>query len=66
MGSFLKAGRQEEHLLANVLETDADFAATFGLQVIQGRYFSPQIVTDTTDAIVINEAMARYLNWKNP
>jgi putative ABC transport system permease protein len=55
-----------EHLQANVLETDADFASTYGISVVQGRYFSSQMPTDTTDAIVINQAMARYVGWKNP
>ncbi|MGZ8550987.1 MAG: ABC transporter permease, partial [Chitinophagaceae bacterium] len=31
-----------------------------------GRFFSSQFPTDTADAIVINEAMARYLNWQDP
>jgi putative ABC transport system permease protein len=58
--------RQEEHLLANVLETDANFAATYNVQLAKGRYFSPQFITDTANAIVINEAMSRYLNWNDP
>ncbi len=55
-----------EHLLANVIETDADFASTYNIHLTAGRYFSSLMPTDTTDAIVINEAMAHYLNWKNP
>jgi putative ABC transport system permease protein len=56
----------DEHLMANVLETDASFASTYNIQLSQGRFFSPQLPTDTANSIVINEAMARYLNWKNP
>ena len=29
----------DEHLLANVLETDADFASTYNIQVITGKIF---------------------------
>ena len=58
--------RLEEHLVANVLETDADFASLYNIPVLKGRYFSSQLPTDTTDAIVINEAMAQYLDWKDP
>jgi putative ABC transport system permease protein len=65
-GIIPEGHRQEEHLLSNVLETDAGFAATFNIQVTKGRFFSPKLPTDTTDAIVINEAMARYLNWNDP
>ena len=56
----------EEHLLSSVLETDANFASTYRIQITQGRFFSPAYPADTNNSIVINEAMARYLNWKNP
>lgn len=52
-----------EHLFSSVIETDANFASTYNIQLTQGRYFSASMPTDTTDAIVINEAMARYLGW---
>jgi putative ABC transport system permease protein len=65
-GIIPEGHRQEEHLLCNVLETDAGFATTFNIAVAQGRFFSPQLPTDTAEAVVINEAMARYLNWKEP
>lgn len=54
-----------EHLLSSVIETDANFTSTYNIQLAQGRYFSASMPTDTTDAIVINEAMARYLGWTN-
>lgn len=56
----------DEHLLCDVMETDADFVSTYNIPIVKGRFFSSQLPTDTTDAIVINEAMARYLNWDNP
>jgi putative ABC transport system permease protein len=55
-----------EHMLANVLETDVDFAKTYNIQLSNGRFFSSQLPTDTANSIVINEAMARYLNWREP
>ena len=55
---------QAEHLLSDVLETDADFTSVYHISMKEGRFFSPQMATDTTDAIVINEAMTRYLNWE--
>jgi len=58
--------RLDDHLLANVLETDTRFASTYGMQLTKGRFFSADLPTDTNNAIVINEAMARYLNWKDP
>ena len=55
-----------EHLMCNLMETDANFASTLHINMKEGRYFSPEFTTDTANSIVINEAMVRYLNWKNP
>ena len=56
----------DDHILANVLETDANFPSAYNIQITRGRYFSPDMPTDTTQAVVINETMARKLHWKNP
>jgi len=56
----------DEHLLANVLETDADFASAYNIKLALGRFFDPKLTTDTANSIVINEAMAQYLGWKDP
>jgi putative ABC transport system permease protein len=48
-----------------VLETDTEFH-TYNISMIEGRYFSPEMPTDTTDAVVINESMVKFLNWKDP
>ncbi|MBS1600588.1 MAG: ABC transporter permease [Bacteroidetes bacterium] len=58
--------RAEDLLVANVLETDADFLSTYNIKLANGRYFSSQLATDTSSSIVINEAMAKYIGWKDP
>lgn len=55
----------DEHLLSSVFETDANFASTYNVRLTQGRYFSSSMPTDTTESVVINEAMANMLGWKN-
>lgn len=55
----------DEHMVANVLETDAEFQHTYNISMAAGRYFSPEMPTDTTEAIVINESMAKFLGWKD-
>ncbi|HEV3414835.1 MAG TPA: ABC transporter permease [Puia sp.] len=65
-GIIPEGSRLDDHLMANVLETDAGFVHTYGIHMAAGRYFSPDQPTDTGASIVINEAMAKYLNWKNP
>jgi len=57
---------EDEHMMASMLETDTEFPHTYNISMIEGRYFSPQMPTDSTDAVVINEAMVKYLGWKDP
>ncbi|HUF11309.1 MAG TPA: ABC transporter permease [Rhodothermales bacterium] len=45
---------------------DFDFLDTYGLELVAGRYFDPQFTTDSTHAVVINEALARSLGWDDP
>jgi len=44
---------------------DWDFVETFGLQVAEGRSFSRDFPSDTINAILINETMAKDLGWTN-
>lgn len=45
---------------------DADYIPTLGMQLVQGRNFSPLLPTDTTQSIIINETAARLLGFKEP
>jgi ABC-type antimicrobial peptide transport system permease subunit len=49
----------------NLLMVDYDYTETLDLDLVAGRGFSRQYPTDSL-GIVINEAMARQLNEKNP
>ncbi|MEP2025711.1 MAG: ABC transporter permease [Reichenbachiella sp.] len=42
-----------------------DFFETFGLNVVQGRPFKKNILSDDTAAVVINQAMCRRMNWRD-
>lgn len=44
---------------------DADYTSTFQFGIKQGRFFSPDIATDSS-AIVINEKAAEMMGFKNP
>lgn len=44
---------------------DKDFLQQYDINVIAGRNFSPLIASDTTAAIIINEAAVRSLGYKN-
>jgi len=42
-----------------------DFIETFNIQVLEGRAFSRDFPSDTSEAIMINESMAKHLGWTN-
>jgi len=45
---------------------DTRFADALGLELVDGRFFSPDIPTDATSAVVINERAARELGLADP
>jgi putative ABC transport system permease protein len=56
----------DDSQLMSTVWTDEHFLTTLSIPLIQGRYFSPDMPTDATEAIVINEAAARQMGWDNP
>jgi putative ABC transport system permease protein len=49
----------------NGLYVDFDYIKTLGMKLIEGRDFSTQFPTDSTEACIINETMAKQLGGKN-
>ena len=45
---------------------DYDFFPTLGMELVAGRNFSKEYGTDTTNAVMINEAMAERFAWDEP
>lgn len=45
---------------------DYDYFATLGIEVVQGRNFSLDYASDTSLAVMVNEAMVRRMNWTDP
>jgi putative ABC transport system permease protein len=45
---------------------DYDFIPTLGIKLAEGRNFSRDYSTDTTDAVIVNEALVQDMGWKNP
>jgi len=45
---------------------DHDYAKTFGLKIVDGRFFSTEHLTDVNEAWVVNEAAVRAMNMKSP
>lgn len=40
-----------------------DYLNTYGINLLAGRFFSPEIHSDSTQSFVINEAMAKVFGW---
>jgi putative ABC transport system permease protein len=64
-GSFhiAKAMSGNSSLSTTHIKIDYDFLETFGITLKEGRNFSRSIHSDTTKAIIINEAFANHLGW---
>ncbi len=45
---------------------DFDFVKAMGMTIVQGRDFSREVSTDTTEAVLVNEAMVKRMGWTNP
>jgi putative ABC transport system permease protein len=55
----------EEHNLP-VLFTDYNYLNTLGISLITGRDFSKNYASEKEKSIIINETLARYMDWKEP
>ncbi len=45
---------------------DYDYFTTLGVEVVEGRNFSLDYPSDSSQAVMVNEAMVRRMNWTNP
>ncbi|WP_160715970.1 ABC transporter permease [Chitinophaga solisilvae] len=65
--AFWNEGRRESESAvgAQIWSVDPDYIQTLGMHIAEGRNFSAAMPTDS-QAVIINQAMARRLNLKNP
>ncbi|MGK7391286.1 MAG: ABC transporter permease [Candidatus Cyclobacteriaceae bacterium M2_1C_046] len=45
---------------------DYDFIDALGMKIVEGRNFSRDILSDTIEAALVNEAMVERMNWQDP
>lgn len=60
-----EAGPMDELGIDNY-RVDYDFFATLGVEVVEGRNFSLDYPSDSSQAVMVNEAMVRRMNWTDP
>jgi putative ABC transport system permease protein len=67
MATFLPEGFAEnEAQMMRLMDADDKFISTLDMEIIAGRNFSEDIVTDSAEAAIINEIAAKQLGWDNP
>lgn len=47
------------------LIADADFIPTLQIKMVQGRNFSNNLATDSTQSVIINQTLVKELGWKD-
>ncbi len=52
-----------QRLMMRFTPVDYDFFTTLGIRIVQGRAFSRDIQTDSSEAVMVNEAALRELGW---
>lgn len=62
---LLAESESKKHQVA-VLSVGAEYLETMGMQLVQGRNFNPNLVTDKDQALIVNEKMAADFNWSEP
>ena len=45
---------------------DYDYIKAMGMEIVQGRDFSRDHISDSTSSVIINETAVRKFGWKNP
>jgi putative ABC transport system permease protein len=53
-------------ITVNMIYTDHDFIKTMGMEIMEGRDFSKEMITDATEAFIINQAAVRQFQLENP
>ena len=45
------------------LTVDDEYLPTMGIELLEGRNFSPEFGTDSTEAVIVNQTLANYFDW---
>ncbi len=58
-------GQTNQAYIMAIINVDQDFVDTYEIDIIEGRAFSGELITDTL-CVLINETAAKDLGWKDP
>lgn len=58
--------QDDDPWIVSIMTFDEKFIDMMGMEIIAGRNFSPEYGTETDEAVIINEALAKELGYDNP
>jgi len=64
---FMREGSEySESIMMGAISVDHDFLETLDMELVSGRNFSTEMITDRNQSVLINETAARQLGWGDP
>jgi putative ABC transport system permease protein len=65
--ALLPEGAGENEITSEaVISIDPNFLKTFQIELVAGRDFSEEIISDDTAGFIVNESAVRHFNWGTP
>jgi putative ABC transport system permease protein len=64
--SFPESLPEGQAVSLEYIPVDHDYIPTLGLELVAGRNFNPEIISDLEHAVIINEAAVRAAGWASP
>ncbi|MCP4727451.1 MAG: FtsX-like permease family protein [bacterium] len=58
--------RHGESVRVYMLKVDYDYLDTFGIELLQGRYFDKELISDNSESVVVNESYLRHFDIQEP
>lgn len=59
-------GFPPDQIEIRMFPVDGNFLKTYDLKIVKGRFFDVPAIASDSDAVIINETLAKQLNWGNP
>jgi len=66
IGTYPEGHSKDQMIRMDIFLVDYGYLDTFKIEVVRGRGFSKEIMTDFTDAVMINETAAKTMGWDDP
>jgi len=65
-GKYPEGMPPDKEFIMSDITVDEDFIPTLGMEIVAGRNFSKQFITDHTEAVIINEVAVKQIGWNDP